>query len=68
MASEPASHVKLVIKQMFGRASPEAAREAAREALPKRASVVARAQDSQAFDPRRSCAVRLQSHATARRR
>jgi len=28
MASEPASHVKPVTKQTFGRASPEAAREA----------------------------------------
>ena len=34
MASGPASHVKPVPKQMFGRASPEAAREAAGEALP----------------------------------
>jgi len=33
-ASEPASHVKPVLKQTFGRASPEAAREAAGEALP----------------------------------
>jgi len=34
MASGPASHVKPVTKQTFGRASPEAAREAADEALP----------------------------------
>ena len=34
MASEPASHVKPVTKQTFERASPEAAREAAGEALP----------------------------------
>ena len=34
MASGPASHVKPVTKQMFGRASPGAAREAAGEALP----------------------------------
>jgi len=34
MASGPASHVKPVTKQTFGRASPEAAREAAGEALP----------------------------------
>jgi len=34
MASGPASHVKPVPKQTFGRASPEAAREAARKALP----------------------------------
>ena len=38
LASEPASHVKLVTKQTFGRASPRAAREAAPEALPNRAS------------------------------
>ena len=34
MASGPASHVKPVTKQTFGRASPGAAREAAGEALP----------------------------------
>jgi len=34
MASKPASHVKPVTKQTFGRASPGAAREAAGEALP----------------------------------
>ena len=34
MALGPASHVKPVTKQMFGRASPGAAREAAGEALP----------------------------------
>ena len=34
MASGPASRVKSVTKQTFGRASPEAAREAAGEALP----------------------------------
>jgi len=34
MASGPASHVKPVTKQTFGRASPGAAREAAPEALP----------------------------------
>jgi len=34
LASELASHVKPVTKQMFGRASPGAAREAAPEALP----------------------------------
>ena len=33
-ASEPALRVKPVLKQTFGRASPEAAREAAGEALP----------------------------------
>ena len=33
-ASRPASHVKPVPKQTFGRASPEATREAAGEALP----------------------------------
>ena len=41
MASGPASHVKPVPKQTFGRASPEAAREAAGEALPNGALVVA---------------------------
>jgi len=39
MASGPASHVKPVTKQTFGRASPEAAREAAGEALPNGAIV-----------------------------
>ena len=39
MASGPASHVKPVPKQTFERASPEAAREAAREALPNGALV-----------------------------
>ena len=39
LASEPASHVKPVTKQMFGKASSEAAREAASEALPNRAKV-----------------------------
>ena len=39
MASGPASHVKPVPKQTFGRASPEAAREAAGEALPNGALV-----------------------------
>jgi len=34
LASEPASHVKPVTKQTFGRASLGAAREAAPEALP----------------------------------
>jgi len=34
MASEPASRVKPVTKQTFGRVSPGAAREAAPEALP----------------------------------
>ena len=34
MASGPASRVKPVTKQTFGRASPGAAREAAAEALP----------------------------------
>ena len=34
MASGPASHVKPVPKQIFRRVSPEAAREAAGEALP----------------------------------
>ena len=34
LASEPASHVKPVTKQIFGRASPGAALEAAPEALP----------------------------------
>jgi len=34
LASEPASHVKPVTKQTFGRASPGAARETAPEALP----------------------------------
>ena len=34
MTSEPTSQVKPVTKQTFGRASPEAAREAAGEALP----------------------------------
>ena len=34
MASEPVSHVKPVTKQIFGRASPEAAREAAPRAMP----------------------------------
>ena len=34
MASEPASRVKPVIKQTFGKASPGAAHEAAGEALP----------------------------------
>ena len=34
MALGPASHVKPVPKQTFGRAPPEAAREAAGEALP----------------------------------
>ena len=38
MASGPASHVKPVTKQTFGRASPEAAREAAGEALPNGAN------------------------------
>ena len=33
MASEPASRVKPVTKQTFGRASPEAAREAATRAV-----------------------------------
>ena len=37
MTSEPASHVKPVPKQTFGRASPEAAREAVGEALSNRA-------------------------------
>ena len=40
MASGPASHVKPVTKQTFGRASPEAAREAAGEALPNGALYV----------------------------
>ena len=40
MASGPASHVKPVPKQTFGRASPEAAREAAGEALPNGAYVL----------------------------
>ena len=39
MTSEPASHVKPVTKQTFGRASPRAAREAAGEALPNGAIV-----------------------------
>ena len=39
MASEPASHVKPVTKQTFGRASPEAAREAAPRAVPNGAQV-----------------------------
>jgi len=39
MASEPASHVKPVTKQTFGRASPEAAREAAPRAVPNGAFV-----------------------------
>ena len=39
MASEPASHVKPVPKQTFGKASPEAAREAAGEALPNGAQI-----------------------------
>ena len=34
MALEPASHVKLVTKQTFGRTLPGAARETAPEALP----------------------------------
>ena len=40
MASEPASHVKPVTKQTFGRASPEAAREAAPRAVPNGALVL----------------------------
>ena len=40
MASGPASHVKPVTKQTFGRASPGAAREAAGEALPNGAYVL----------------------------
>ena len=39
MASEPASRVKPVTKQTFGRASPGAAREAAPEALHNGASI-----------------------------
>ena len=39
MASGPASHVKPVTKQTFGRASPGAAREAAPEALPNGAYI-----------------------------
>ena len=42
MASGPASHVKPVTKQTFGRVSPGAAREAACEALPNEAIVLAR--------------------------
>ena len=38
MASGPASHVKPVTKQTFGRVSPGAAREAVDEALPNEAS------------------------------
>ena len=40
MALVPASRVKLVTKQTFGRASPGAAREAAGEALPNGAYVM----------------------------
>ena len=39
MASGPASHVKPVTKQTFGRASPGATREAAPEALPNGAEI-----------------------------
>ena len=42
MASGPASHVKPVTKQTFGRASPGTAREAAPEALPNGALDVQR--------------------------
>ena len=41
LASEPASHVKPVTKQTFGRVSPGAACEAAPEVLPNRAVVYA---------------------------
>ena len=52
MASEPTSHAKPVTKQMFGKASPEAAREAAPEDLPNGALIM----DQLIFSYRR-CAV-----------
>ena len=44
MASGPASHVKPITKQTFGKVSPGAAREAAGEALPNGAVMLAASQ------------------------